>query len=152
MPQRPALFRTVPEQDFLGFWPENVLRADKVARFLDLDRSDVARIAGVSVKSVRYDHKIPKEVLERLSEIAVVCGLVAQFFEGSVHKTTLWFQTPNSLLGGMSPRDMIRLGRYDQLRRFVVNALQESGMEPATHGQIDATISKRDEAAQSSAA
>ncbi len=152
MPQRPALFRTIPEQDFLGFWPENALRADKVARFLDLDRSDVAKVAGVSVKSVRYDRKIPKEVLERLSEIAVICGLVAQFFEGNGHKTTLWFQTPNPLLGGMSPRDMIRLGRYEKLRRFVVNALQESGIDPVTTGQIDVSLSERHEAAQTSAA
>lgn len=152
MSQQPALFRTVPEQDFLGFWGDDVLRADKVARFLNLDRTDVAKVAGVSVKSVRFDHKIPKEVLERLTEIATICGLVAQFFQGDELKTALWFKTPNPLLGGMAPRDMVRLGRYQKLHRFVVAALVESGVEPTARGGIDVMVTERHDSAQTSAA
>jgi len=29
----------------------------------------------------------------------------------------------NPLLGDVSPRDMIRLGRHDRLRRFIINAM-----------------------------
>jgi hypothetical protein len=152
MSQRPALFRTVPEQDFLGFWANRAFRPDKVAKFLSLDRSDVAKVAGVSVKSVRYDQKIPKEVLDRLTEIATICGLVAQFFEGDDSKTTVWFKTPNPLLGGMAPRDMIRLGRYQKLRRFVVNALLEDGVEPAASTEIQFAVERSNEEAQTSAA
>ncbi len=58
-------------------------------------------------------------------EIANVCGLVAQFFQGDVAKTALWFKTMNPPLG-ISPRDMIRYGRYEKLRRFVMDALEEN--------------------------
>ena len=29
------------------------------------------------------------------------------------------------MLGGVSPRDMVRMGRYDRLLRFVVQAINE---------------------------
>jgi hypothetical protein len=47
-----------------------------------------------------------------------------QFFNDDV-KTKLWFQTPNPMLGNVSPRDMIRLGRYNKLLRFVAQAMEE---------------------------
>lgn len=122
------LFASVPDRDYLGFWADQTLQAKTVADFMDLDRREVARVAGVSSASVRWDQKIPREVLDRLTEIAVVCSLVAQFFEGDAVKTKLWFQTRNPLLGNLSPRDMIRYGRYEKLRRFVMDALVENGI------------------------
>lgn len=121
-----ALFSTVAEKDYLGFWADQSLNARSVVDFLDLDKRDVAKLAGVASSSVRFDQKIPKEVLERLQEIANICGLVAQFFGGDVTKTALWFKTENPLLGKISPRDMIRYGRYEKLRRFVMSALEEN--------------------------
>ena len=122
------LFANVPSRDYLGFWADQTLQAKTVADFMDFDRREVARVAGVSSASVRWDQKIPREVLDRLTEIAVVCSLVAQFFEGDAVKTKLWFQTRNPLLGNLSPRDMIRHGRYEKLRRFVMDALVENGL------------------------
>lgn len=122
------LFANVPGRDYLGFWADQTLQAKTVADFVGLDRREVARVAGVSSASVRWDQKIPREVLDRLTEIAVVCSLVAQFFEGDGVKTKLWFQTRNPLLGNLSPRDMIRYGRYEKLRRFVMDALVENGI------------------------
>jgi uncharacterized protein (DUF2384 family) len=52
-------------------------------------------------------------------------NLVAQFF-GDEQKTVLWLKTPNPLLGDMTPRDMIRIGRFKKLRRFIQNALSEN--------------------------
>ena len=124
-----GLFRTVPVRDHLGFFADQMLNARGVADFLELKKEDVARVAGVARASVRFDHKIPKEVLERLTEIANICALVAQFFEGDVRKTALWFRTQNPLLGNISPRDMIRFGRYIKLQRLVLDALGEN---PAT--------------------
>jgi len=121
-----ALFRTVPDRDYLGFWTNQSLNAREVAQFLDLDKRDVAKLSGVATASVRFDHKIPKEVIDRLKEIANICGLVAQFFCGDIPKTALWFQTVNPLLGNITPRDMIRYGRYEKLRRFVMSALEEN--------------------------
>src|SRR5579862_4252628 len=126
-----ALFRTVHDKDHLGFWADQTLKAAEVANFLGLKKADVAKVSGVSPASVRFDQKIPKEVLERLMEIANVCELVAQYFGGDVVKTGLWLKTANPLLGNVSPRDMIRFGRYDKLRRFVMEALDENLPAPA---------------------
>ena len=121
-----SLFRTVPQQDSLGFWADQMLDARKVAEFLDLDKRTIAKVADVAPSSVRFDQNIPKEVADRLAEIANICELVAQHFAGNAQKTALWFRTKNPLLGDISPRDMIRFGRYERLRRFVNEALEEN--------------------------
>jgi hypothetical protein len=126
-----VLFGTVPDRDYLGFWADQTLKSRAVADFLDLDKRAVAKLAGVAPTSVRFDQKIPKEVLDRLQEIANICGLVAQFFSGDAAKTALWFKTKNPLLGDISPRDMIRYGRYEKLRRFIMNALEDNAAVPA---------------------
>ena len=122
------LFANVPAKDHLGFWGAHGLQPQRVAKFLSLDKREVARLADVSPASVRWDHKVPQEVLQYLTEIAVICGLVAQFFAGDIAKTQLWFQTKNPLLGNLSPRDMVRYGRHEKLRRVVMDALTENGI------------------------
>ncbi len=98
----------------------------KVVRLLDFKKNDVARASNISVHSIRYDPpRMPKELEERLNEWAVALSLVAQFFQDE-QKTVLWFKTPNPLLGDMTPRDMIRIGRFRKLRRFIQNALSEN--------------------------
>jgi uncharacterized protein (DUF2384 family) len=109
----------------------NVLQAGKVAKFLDLEKPDVAKLSNVSLKSVRYDEKIPHQILDRMAEIANVCELVAGYFQGDALRTALWFKTKNPMLGQISPRDMIRFGRYERLRQFVTEALSEN---PALQG------------------
>lgn len=133
------LFSTVARKDYLGFWADQSLKARTVVDFLDLDKRDVAKLAGVAPSSVRFDQKIPKEVLERLQEIANICGLVAQFFDGDVAKTALWFKTENPLLGRISPRDMIRYGRYEKLHRFVMSALEENAASQRSRTRGHAT-------------
>jgi hypothetical protein len=59
-------------------------------------------------------------------ELAVLCKQVMGFFEGDVAKTALWFRLPNPLLGDVSPRDMIRYGRYARLQEFVAEALADN--------------------------
>lgn len=124
-----TLFDTIAKQDHLGFWANQAFQAREVVEFLGLDKRDVAKIAEVAPASVRYDQKIPKEVLDRLHEIANICGLVASFFGGDAIKTALWFKTKNPLLGDVSPRDMIRYGRYARLQKFVSEALEENSAQ-----------------------
>jgi hypothetical protein len=119
-----VLFNTVSQRDNLKFWRGNMLNYQKVRDFIGLDTRDVSRVAGVAKSSVRYDEKAPKEVREHLENVANICNLVFQFFNDDV-KTKLWFQTPNPMLGNVSPRDMIRLGRYNKLLRFVTQAMEE---------------------------
>lgn len=90
---QPRLFRNIHDRDYLGFWADQTPNARGVADFLGFKKPDVAKVAGVAPSSVRFDRKIPREVLERLEEIANICALVAQFFEGDVAKTALWFRT-----------------------------------------------------------
>jgi predicted nucleotidyltransferase len=135
---RAALFRTVPERDYLRFWTGQALKAEAVVEFLDFKKTDVAKISGVSLASVRFDQKIPKQVRDRLMEIATLCELVAEHFRGDVMKTALWFKTINPLLGDLSPRDMLRRSRYDKVRRFVMQALESNNAPAPATPVVDA--------------
>jgi uncharacterized protein (DUF2384 family) len=116
------LFITVPE-DLLNLGVGRSLDAKRVTALLSLKKEDVSKIATVAPSSVRYDESMPLAVRERMEEIASVMNMVAQTFQGDEDKTVAWFKARNPLLGDISPRDMIRLGRYERLRRFIINAL-----------------------------
>lgn len=133
MPTGLGLFSTVPN-DFLQFGHGSSFDAKRVPVFLGLKKDDVSRLASVSVKSVRYDEAIPEQVRERLEEIASTINMVAQAFEGDADKTSAWFRARNPMLGDVSPRDMIRLGRYERLRKFIINALMEQLAKPTPVG------------------
>lgn len=115
------LFETVPTRDYLGFFAKKDPK--KVVKYLNLSQTEVASATGIPKASVRYDNKMPPELAQRLQEIAVVCELVAEYFKGDLEKTALWFGLNNPLLGNISPRDMIRIGRYQKLVKFIQNAL-----------------------------
>lgn len=119
------LFSTVP-QDYLGLFEGGVPRAKAVHDFLGFKAKDMAEAAGVPVGSVRFDAKMPAELEERVREWAVLINLVAGFFGGDRDKTLLWFTVPNPLLGGVNPRQMIRLGRFSKLFRIVNQALMDN--------------------------
>lgn len=121
--QAAPLFDTVPKTNYLEFFGERSKAPKQIARFLDLNSSDVAKMMGVSTKSIRWDSRIPPLVKKRLLEIAMICEQVAAYFDGDAERTALWFRTSNPALGNISPRDMIRIGRYDQLMAFVLSAL-----------------------------
>ncbi len=122
----PDIFATVPEKDFLSLYKEKRPQYNRIAEFLDFKKEDVARATGVAQSSVRYDEKMPLELKERIQEWAVLFNLVAGHFQGNALKTAQWFSTLNPLLGNVSPKDMIRLGRYKKLLSFVMNALAEN--------------------------
>ena len=122
----PALFDNVARKDYLQLFPGDTTDFQKVVRLLDFKKNDVARASNIPLQSVRYDPpKMPKELQERLMEWAIALNLVAQFFKDE-HKTVLWFRTPNPLLGDLTPRDMIRVGRFRKLVRFIQTALSEN--------------------------
>jgi hypothetical protein len=121
-----ALFDTVPKQDYLSLFPSSGTDYQKVVKLLDFEKKDVARASNIAVQSVRYDPpKMPKELADRIQEWAVALSLVAEFFKDQ-QKTILWFKTPNPLLGDVTPRDMIRVGRFKKLRQFILRALSEN--------------------------
>lgn len=118
------LFENVYRNDSLNFWANHgELDYDKVRNFVGLDKTDLSRFANVKKSSVRFDERIPTVLKERLEQIANICLLVAEHFNGDARKTSIWFQTNNPLLGNMSPRDMIRYGRFPKLQRFIHEAV-----------------------------
>ena len=121
----PELFRNVPPRDVLHLFDDGRPNAKRVVQLLNYKKEDVSVASNVPVSSVRYDVKMPEELVERIREWATALNLVANFFNDE-HKTMLWFQLPNPLLGNMSPRDMIRVGRFNKLLKFIQTALDEN--------------------------
>lgn len=120
----PALFSSIPGHNYLGFMDkDNHFNHKKVVEFLGFNQNDVAKATRLAKSSVRYDARIPGELAQRLMEIGIICELVAGYFKGDVQKTNLWLSTPNTLLGNMSPKEMIRFSRYRKLHKFITNAL-----------------------------
>ncbi len=121
-------FSTVPAHNYLGFYDDKHQYPKRVAEFLEFDRNDVSKISDVPKSRVRWDEQIPKEVVQRMMEIGNICEIVAGHFKGDPGKTAIWFQVPNPLFGNLSPRDMIRFGRYKKILRIIQSAL--SGNTP----------------------
>ena len=124
-----SFFNTVPEQDLFNFFEHEEeqlhLQPKKVIDFLKFSKNDVAAATGQTATSVRYDQKMPEEIRERITEWAIAINLVGSFFK-DFHKTMMWFQIPNPQLGGITPRDMIRIGRFKRLMKFIQTALDEN--------------------------
>lgn len=124
MTHRKALYENIHHSDPLQFWSDHGLDYRRLSQFLDFDTNELSKVGGVSKSSVRLDERIPLELKNRLDQIANICALVAEYFQGDAEKTALWFRTPNPLLGNIAPRDMVRYGRYKKLLKFVTEARQ----------------------------
>jgi hypothetical protein len=120
--ERRARFAPHIASDVLGLWQAGVPDYKKIADLVQLSKKDLSKLGGVALASVRFDQNIPQAVAERLREIANIANLVGEFFEGDAHKVGLWFELSNPQLGGISPRAMIRAGRYKRLLNFVLEA------------------------------
>ena len=68
---------------------------------------------------------MPLELKEHLTVWATTLNLVDGFFKDK-DKTILWFSIPNPLLGDMTPRDLIRVGRFKKLLNFIQTAIEEN--------------------------
>lgn len=123
------LFSTVPDKDYAGLLQAGqpgIPKHDAVLTFFNFGKPEVASATGVPAASIRYDARMPDAVKLKMLEWATLVNLVAQFFAGDVEKAALWFKLPNPLLGNVSPRDMIRFGRYETLRDFIHTSLAEN--------------------------
>lgn len=121
------MFQNIYQKDTLNFWANHGLDYERVRDLVGLTNDDLSRVAHVAKSSVRFDERIPPVLKDRMEQIANCCLLVAEHFSGNAQKASLWFRTPNPMLGNVSPRDMIRYGRFSKLQRFVTGALAESG-------------------------
>jgi hypothetical protein len=126
---QPSLFRTSPN-DYLNLFDQNAfVDGQKVVELLKYKKEDVSVATSIPLSSIRYEEKrMPEELRERLTQWAAALNLVAGFFHDE-KKTMVWFFMPNPLLGGMTPRDMIRVGRFKKLLNFIQAALDENQRE-----------------------
>ncbi len=116
-------FQSVPPHNYLGFYDDKHYYPKKVADWLDYSPRDVSKIAQVPVARVRWDKQMPKEISDRMREIGNICEIVAGYFGGDVQKTATWFQVPNPMFGNLSPKDMIRYGRYKKVLQLIQSAI-----------------------------
>ncbi len=108
--------------DVLRLSPRGVPDYKRIAGMVNLSKADLGKLGGVSLSSVRFDQSIPLTVAERLREVANIANLVGEFFKGDERKVGRWFEVLNPALGNVSPRTMIRSGRYKRLLSFVLEA------------------------------
>jgi len=99
---------------------------------VQLSKADLSKLAGVAKSSVRFDANIPVPVAERLRKIANIANPVAEFFNGDAQKVGLWFELTNPILRNISPRNMIRAGRYKRLINFVLDEREAEREAPKT--------------------
>ncbi len=119
------VFNTVPKDDYLALFAGGRTDYQKVVELLDFKKRDVAKASNIPYSSVRYDKRMPTELQERIREWATALALVAQYFKDA-QKTILWFQVRNPLLGDIAPREMLRVGRFKKLHKFILDALSEN--------------------------
>lgn len=119
---RHAIAQHMAREDFLGLCSDGQTDYRKVANLLELSKDDLAKMASVSKASVRFDAHIPQPVAQRLRELANIANLVAEFFAGDATKVALWFELANPMLGNLSPRNLIRAGKYTKVLNFVLDA------------------------------
>jgi hypothetical protein len=129
-PPRPSIVSHIASQDLLHLYREGRPDYKRIADLIKLSKADLGKISQVAKSSVRFDANIPEPVAERLREIANIANLVAEFFVGDVQKVGLWFEIANPMLGNISPRNMIRIGRLNRLLKFVMTAREENAAPP----------------------
>lgn len=117
--------RKAPKTDYFQLLPKGEPDGKKTVQFLRYKKEDVSSAADVPLRSVRYDQEMPIEMREQLIQWATAINLVGNFF-GDGDKGLLWFQIPNPLLGNLTPRNMIRVGRFKKLFRLIKAALEEN--------------------------
>jgi len=123
-----TIFNTVPKSDVFKFFSRhNTVDGKRVVESLKFKKEDVSAATSIPLASVRYDEKM-SALLERcLIEWATALNLVGNHFRDT-NKALLWFQISNPQLGDYSPRDLIKLGRFSKLMRFIQTALEENSV------------------------
>jgi hypothetical protein len=127
---RPSIVGHIATEDLLHLYRDGHPDYKRIADLTKLSKEDLGKISKVAKSSVRFDAHIPEPVAQRLREIANIANLVAEFFAGDAQKVGLWFEIANPMLGNISPRDMIRIGRYKRLLNFVIDARDAEAATP----------------------
>lgn len=88
------------------------------------DKTKIARFIGCkddAVNTSQQAARIPWVLQKKAQEIAEICELVAQDFNGDWKKTASWLQRKSPWLGNIKPVDLILCDRCEQLKQFVLD-------------------------------
>lgn len=124
-PNIQSLFESIPKKDYCNLFAGAHPKPKEVMNILNYSKKDLAVATGFPASAIRYDQRMNSEIENRLKEWATAINLVASYFK-DVDRTMIWFQTRNPLLGNVSPADMIKMGRFPKLLRFIQLALDEN--------------------------
>lgn len=56
-----------------------------------------------------------------------ICKLLGEHMGWGPLKALTWFNMNNPMLGGVSPRHMVLVGRYSKLRKWMMQQFEELG-------------------------
>lgn len=119
------LFANLPSGNLFGIInKDGAYDYQQAAKLVGIStKKAVARAAGISEQSVRYDERMPINLKEFFMEIISVLSIVARETNNDKEKVRLWFTMPNPMLGGVSPSQMILIGKYKKLLKFIERSL-----------------------------
>lgn len=117
------IFANVPKGDLFGIKANNHFNYKIAADFLGLNKKEVAKAAGISQSSVRYDERMPTDLKDFFLELISVLSVVSSNLEDDKERTRLWFSLPNPMLGGLSPVQMILIGKHKKLMKFIERSI-----------------------------
>lgn len=118
------LFANIPQDDLFGIKTKDGFNYKKMTQLLGFNKRKVAKAAGISESSVRYDGRMPVDLEDFFRELISVLAVVSKQFDGDKQETLLWFNMPNTLLGGLSPAQMITLGKHKKLMKFIQRSIE----------------------------
>jgi len=119
------LFKTVPKRKILSFIYDenNEVNVRELMGFLHLEKSEIAALCGIKQESVRFDERMPVDVRNLFIEIANMCELVGQYFEGDPVKTETWFKVVNPKLNNQSPVHLIKAGKCKDITDLLLSEI-----------------------------
>lgn len=117
------IFSNIPEGDLFGIKSNNHFNYQEAAKFLGMNKKEVAKAAGLSESSIRYDERMPTDLKDFFMELISVLSIVSSQLKQDKEKTRLWFNMPNPMLGGVSPLQMILLGKHKKLMKFIQRSI-----------------------------
>lgn len=123
-----TIFSNIPQGDLFGIKTAGSFDYQEAARFLGMNKREVAKAAGVAESSVRYDERMPTGLKDFFMELISVLSVVSSQLEQDKEKTLLWFNMPNPMLGGVSPLQLILIGKHKKLMKFIQRSM--SGESP----------------------
>jgi hypothetical protein len=111
-------------EDLAMFKKTGELNYDKIKDILGFTKRDISIATGIPLGLISLDENAPTELTRCFFEWIKAIELVHSFFNDQT-KTKLWFNASNPMLGDVSPKEMIKFGRYKKLLQFIQTALAE---------------------------